>query len=119
MKGSKRIAHLLLSFILIMFMISALQFPQAATADAVISIDSQADLEQIRSNPSGDFQLTADIDLTGEFLPISSFSGTLDGSGHIISDLTITANASQPKAAFIVDNEGVVERIGFSFLPCW
>ncbi|NBD24564.1 phosphodiester glycosidase family protein [Paenibacillus glycinis] len=110
---SRKIVHLLLSLAMIMALNSLAPFTGSASAEAVISIDSQADLEQIRSNPSGSFQLTADIDLTGSFVPLASFSGSLDGNGHLISDLTITGSASQPKAAFIVDNEGLIKSVGF------
>jgi uncharacterized membrane-anchored protein/uncharacterized protein YigE (DUF2233 family) len=79
-----------------------------------IELASVADLEQLRTNPGLDYVLTSDIALSGTFQPIPSFSGTLDGNGHIISGLTVTGSASQPKAAFVVDNLGVIERIGFS-----
>lgn len=44
------------------------------------------------NNSSQDFLLTADIDLAGEnWKPISGFSGTLDGGGHKIKNLTINS----------------------------
>lgn len=78
------------------------------------AIATAADLELIRSNPAGDYRLTADIALTGNFVPIPSFTGTLDGNGHIISGLTVVASASRPKVAFITENLGLIERIGLT-----
>jgi len=112
MNLSKRVAHLFLSIVLLMSINLTLPAPDPVSAAPVITISSAAGLEQIRSNPSGDFRLTADITLTGEFVPIPSYSGTLDGNGHIISGLTITANANRPKAAFIVENNGIIKQLG-------
>ena len=46
------------------------------------TIAAAADLEKIRSNPAGDYILTEDIQLEGEFTPISNFSGTLDSGTY-------------------------------------
>jgi hypothetical protein len=56
--------------------------------------------------------LADDIELTGKFTPIASFSGTLDGDGHTITGLTVTADSTHPKAALIAVNNGIVERLG-------
>ncbi|TBL79482.1 phosphodiester glycosidase family protein [Paenibacillus thalictri] len=113
MRFASRMARLFLSIVLLTSMLFTLQAPSGVHADTVTSIGSQADLELIRSNPSGSFKLTADIAFTGSFDPIPSFSGTLDGNGHIISGLHIVGDAAHPKAAFIVENLGVIEKIGF------
>lgn len=65
-----------------------------------ISISTPAELfEKIQSNPAGEFRLTCDLDLStynnGEWVPIgradyNSFTGTLDGQGHVIRNLKIT-----------------------------
>ncbi len=47
------------------------------------------------ANLSGDYKLTADIDLTGlAQKPISGFTGTFDGDGHTISGINITGTAN-------------------------
>lgn len=82
-------------------------------ASGMIAISSEADLEKIRENPSGNFQLTDDIEMTKEFTPIDSFRGVLDGNGHTISNLTITASTSGPtQAALVVTNEGTIQKLG-------
>ena len=79
-------------------------------SSAVISIATAEDLAAINSNLSGNYVLTADIDLGGaEWTPIGSFvqlgsegeeaetpdpayafTGTFDGQGHTISNFVIT-----------------------------
>ncbi|NMO96736.1 phosphodiester glycosidase family protein [Paenibacillus lemnae] len=108
----RKLASLFLTFTLLCSLVVTAQLPVEASSSSVITISSASDLEQIRNNPTGDFELSNDIQLSGEFIPISSFSGTLDGKGHHISGLSITANSSQPKAALIVTNYGTIERIG-------
>lgn len=75
-------------------------------------IASQADLEKIRANPAGDFMLVSDIVMDGNFEPIDKFSGTLDGNGFSIANLKINAASTQKKAAFIVENSGIIEHLG-------
>ena len=63
----------------------------AAAADAPREISSAEELSLLRDTPDGDFVLTADIDMTGvDWQPIA-FSGTLDGGGHTIYNLTVTS----------------------------
>ncbi|MBN2980436.1 phosphodiester glycosidase family protein [Cohnella algarum] len=113
MDSFRKVSQFALSVFVFLSLILASAAPNSASAESVIPIGSAAELEQIRNHPSGDFRLTADIVLTGEFTPIPSFTGTLDGDGHAIYGLMIAASGSQPKAAFIVDNGGTIERIGF------
>ena len=62
-----------------------------AAADAPCEISSAEELSLLRETPDGDFVLTADIDMTGvDWQPIA-FSGTLDGGGHTIYNLTVTS----------------------------
>ena len=62
-----------------------------AAADAPCEISSAEELSLLRETPDGDFVLTADIDMTGvDWQPIA-FSGTLDGGGHTIYNLTISS----------------------------
>ena len=63
----------------------------AAAADAPCEISSAEELSLLRETPDGDFVLTADIDMTGvDWQPIA-FSGTLDGGGHTIYNLTVSS----------------------------
>lgn len=87
----------------------------AQAADGAISIGSAAELSKIgvdASYPlSGDYVLTKDIELTGNWTPIGGlewadyghdsgngvFTGTLDGQGHVISKLSIKGTNSSGK----------------------
>ena len=59
------------------------------------AISDRAGLEAITNDLSGKYYLTADIDLSGvEWVPIGAddtdpFTGTFDGQGHVISNMTI------------------------------
>ena len=87
---------------------------EAASTSEVIEIATAEELAAINDNLSGNYVLTADIDLAGiEWTPIGAyapsgeseeeqeipaadvaFTGTFDGQGHAISNLTI----NQPEA---------------------
>ena len=81
-------------------------------AGKTFEIDSAEDLDLIREHPDADFKLTADITLTGEFEPIPTLNGTLDGQGHTISGLTVTG--MDAAAAFILQNNGTIKRLGLT-----
>lgn len=56
-----------------------------------VEISNAEELQQVRENPGGNYVLVDDIDLSGidNFEPIENFTGTFDGNGHTISNLTI------------------------------
>jgi len=74
------------------------------------TIDDEADLALIAQHPMATFTLTADITLTKPWTPVPSFLGTIDGDGHKIVGLEVEGGASK---AFIVNNSGVIRRLGF------
>lgn len=60
------------------------------TAQNPYRIASVGDLQQIKANPAAHYILVNDIDAAGyRFTPIADFSGSLDGAGHTISNLSI------------------------------
>lgn len=72
----------------------AAAFTASMGAYAATPISSADDLAAIGNDPSGEYELTADITLTGEWMPIGNndnpFTGTFDGKGHTIKGLAIT-----------------------------
>ncbi len=65
-----------------------------------IEIYTAAGLQQLRDEPDADYILMADIDLAGEnWLPLSGFTGSLNGNGHTISNLHITTGAPSAVSA--------------------
>lgn len=69
-----------------------------AASAACVSISSESDLHGIKSDMTGDYCLTRDLELTDQFVPIGSladaFSGSFDGRGHTIRGLTIRSERS-------------------------
>lgn len=78
------------------------------------TIATVEDVEKFRENPAGNFKLTADIDMTGvEFKPIQNFTGTLDGQGHFIRNVSYD-NKDTDKAAFFATFGGeFIKNVGF------
>ena len=95
MKAKRPIALLMGFLMLITMTLSWLAPDSSVLAAEGTEVNTADDLDMIRSNPSGNYVLTADIRLEGEFTPISNFSGTLDGQGHTISGLKIVADDEQ------------------------
>lgn len=63
--------------------------------DDVIQISTPEDLKAIKDNPSGNYILTKDIDMSESFWKPFSFSGTLDGNGYSILNLNIQTIGSE------------------------
>jgi len=82
---------------------------------APIYISNATELSNIRNNPTGYFRLANDITLTGQWTPIQSFSGILDGNNFRISGINITETgsylASDVHIGFIRNLLGVVQNI--------
>ena len=79
----------------------------ATAALAATRITTRAELAAITNNLAGAYELGCDIDLAGEpWTPIGNgfhkFTGSLDGCGHVISNLTVTADSSNYGAAQVV-----------------
>ena len=77
----------------------AVMLAGATTALAATRITTRAELAAITNNLAGAYELGCDIDLAGEpWTPIGNnfhkFTGSLDGCGHVISNLTVTAGSS-------------------------
>ncbi len=93
------------------------------TGDAIIEarfrmpfyeLSSRADLELLREHPEADFALVADIVDNGEtdFIPIPSFTGTLDGRGHAIIGLSIVGSSGN--IALFESNDGEIRNLNLA-----
>lgn len=101
--------------------ISWIKKADAESTEGVIEIATAEDLAAINDNLSGNYILTADIDLSeyenwqpiGAFQPLSdapedaevphpdyAFTGSFNGNGHTISNLTITSTAPMGAGLF-------------------
>ena len=77
------------------------------------NIATAEDLLNIKHNTEGDYKLTADIDMSGvSFTPLPDFTGSLDGQGHVIRNLTFN-NANQDQAALFATTHGAtIKNLG-------
>lgn len=77
------------------------------------NIATAQDLLNIKNNTEGDYKLTADIDMSGvSFTPLPDFTGSLDGQGHVIRNLTFN-NPNQDQAALFATTHGAtIENLG-------
>ena len=79
-----------LCLILILALLTGVLPSAASGQPAAIRIETCEDLLRIADAPDGDYVLTADIDMAGIAWKPIPFSGTFDGAGHTIGNLTVT-----------------------------
>jgi len=81
-----------------------------------VEISNAEELQQIRESPSGNYVLVDDIDLShiDNFEPIGGFTGTFDGNGHTISNLTIDSPETDRVGLFdtVGDNTRLFGLVG-------
>lgn len=79
------------------FAIASALFVAAPGFAQTVQISNEAELKAIANDLWGDYVLTQDITLTGEWTPLGTeeepFLGTFDGQGHTIKGLTISKKA--------------------------
>lgn len=76
-------------------------------------VNNAANLQAIGSNPTASYALGTNINLSGTFTPITSFSGILNGGGHTISGLSIS-DATGNSFGMIGLNYGTIENLNFA-----
>ena len=76
-----------------------------------VAISDREELENIAKNPQGRYYLTNDIDLSDkEWIPLT-FGGIFDGQGHVIRDMTITAD-NTVQCGLFGQMSGIVKNVG-------
>ena len=81
------------------------------------AISTRAQLEDIKKNLSGNYHLTADIDLSSlEWVPIGDaskpFTGSFDGQGRVIKNLRITGERYEHNGLFGYVDSGSIKNVG-------
>lgn len=77
------------------------------------NIATAEDLLNMKNNLEGDYKLVADIDMTGvTFSPLGEFSGSLDGQGHIIKNLTYNNEDQGSVALFSTMRGATIKNVG-------
>lgn len=88
--------------------------------EGAIPISSAEDLAAIKSEESvgKTYYLTNDIQLTGEWKPVYGFQGTLDGRGHKVSGLYVSAASKQMLAGlFASAYDAVIKNLAMEIDP--
>jgi len=85
-----------------------------AVVDVYKTISTRSDLECIGLDTSGNYILTADIDLsTGLWTPLGSFNGKFLGNGHTIKGIKFS---NQNNVGLFTQNAGLID--GLTILNC-
>jgi hypothetical protein len=86
----KKTLSALLAVLLILGMVSGAAAAFATEEPSLKEIHTPEDLLEAAKNPNGSYILMEDLDMTGIPWKAWDFSGTLDGNGHAILNLTLT-----------------------------
>src|SRR5690625_291547 len=83
------------------------------SADSPYLIETAEQLDKMRGDTGAHYELIADIDLSslGNWKPIESFSGTLNGNGHVIKNLTIDRTPELYTDEKLYENNGLFGRL--------
>ena len=81
---------LLLAVLMAVSMVGGAATAFAEEVQSAIEIHTPEDLLKMAEDPDGSFLLMNDLDMTGIPWKALDFSGTLDGNGHAILNLTLT-----------------------------
>lgn len=99
-------------------LVVSIAFLASAEGFAQTTITDEAGLKAMAKDLTGSYVLAGDITLSGEWKPIGSekepFSGTLDGAGHTIKNLTITTKDSSNVAFFSFIKGATITNIRFT-----
>ena len=90
-------------FLLLLLVCTAVTGLRASAADGsgeVIRIYTAEDLLRIADNPSGNYLLMSDIDLSGVEWPAITFSGRFDGNNHILLNLNKPAVSTETRVTY-------------------
>lgn len=81
------------------------------------TINTVDDLKTVSLDLAGKFTLNADLDLTGEnWAPLGTdsapFTGTFDGNGHVIKNLTYNSSEANKIGLFGVAKDATIKNLG-------
>lgn len=85
---------------------------KVALFPSLIEISTADDLLVMAEYLSGNYKLTADITLTGNWTPVGTFTGTLDGDGYTISGLSYTNNDRDDVGLFSRIDNATIKNLG-------
>ena len=85
---------------LMLALLLALSVQAGATEATPTEIHTPQDLAAIAVDPAGSYILMEDLDMAGEQWPAVDFSGSFDGNGHAILNLTLTEFGTQKPESY-------------------
>ena len=112
----KKIGSIIISITIVATMFGlASEGVKVEAIDTVLSISTQSDL--VAMTAAGSYKLSNNISLTGNWTPIPSFTGTLDGNGFVISNLTVATDVAAPivnGGLFATANGATIKNLGIN-----
>ncbi|RKR84036.1 hypothetical protein BDD43_4254 [Mucilaginibacter gracilis] len=79
-------------------------------------ISTAAALDAVRNDVTKNYKIVNDITLTGQWVPIPSFSGSIDGQGFKVNNMTITTAITND--GWVNTNTGTIKNIRFANVNC-
>lgn len=109
-KGIVRLAGIINGVSLLWLLFSLIQSAAGFSGNVgIVSLSSAEELSYLRNYPSGEYVLTADIDMEEEqWKSIPKYEGSINGNGHSILNITIG------KDGFIAENLGKISSLKLS-----
>ena len=121
-KVKSRIISLAISMIMILSIVPTAAFAEenswTSRKPSGKPIYTQEDLANMNVSDSAEYYLANDIELTGQWTPLKSFRGVLDGNGHKITGLYITEGLNDGYDAYKfglfedISGSGEVKNLG-------
>ncbi len=74
--------------------------PANAADDESVKIYTVEDMLAVADNPSGSYILMNDLDMKGVTWPAITFTGTFDGNGHALLNLSITSVSEETRETY-------------------
>lgn len=95
-----------LSLVLLASLLWGLVIPARGEEPEPIEIATPEQLLAVAENPAGSYILTADLDMTGIPWKSLDFSGSFDGNGHAILNLTLSQPSDARPLSYDGNNKG-------------
>lgn len=95
-----------ISHVLLLVLLVTLAVPARGTEPEPVEIATVEDLLAMAENPGGSYILTADLDMTGIPWKSLDFTGSFDGNGHAIVNLTLSQPSDQRPQSYDGNNKG-------------
>lgn len=88
----------------------------SGTSDSPYIVYSYRHLNNIRKNTYSEYKILDNIDLSekGDWTPINSFRGTINGNGYYIKNMNVSVNSSGEDYGFVKYNYGTIKNLHFS-----